>query len=91
MIDKDIILAFINGPGASLAFMWAVFLLFIFGVYTISREYKAEIIRKQAKEDAQRGALQNIEQTLRIMKSEQAKVAAQPARRLGEGDGDEYG
>jgi hypothetical protein len=89
MIDKDIILAFINGPGASLAFMWAVFLLFIFGVYTISREYKAEIIRKQAKEDAQRGALQNIEQTLRIMKSEQAKAAAQPARRLGEGD--EYG
>lgn len=84
MIDKEIILAFINGPGASLAFMWAVFLLFIFGVYAIRREFNAEKIRTQAKEDAQRGALQNIDQTLRIMKSEQAKTA----RLLGEGDGD---
>jgi CHASE3 domain sensor protein len=86
MIDKDIVLAFVNGPGASLAFMWAVFLLFLFGLYWTAREYNAATIQRQAKDDAQRGALQNIEQTLRAMKSEQ-KSEQVAARRLGEGDG----
>jgi type II secretory pathway pseudopilin PulG len=51
--------------------MWAVFLLFILGVYMVRLEYNAQRIRREAKEDAQRGALQNIEQTLRVMRSEQ--------------------
>ena len=71
MIDKEVLLAFINGPGASLAIMWIALLGFIFAVYWIGREYRADTIRRRAKEDAQRGALQNIEQTLRVMRSEQ--------------------
>jgi uncharacterized protein (DUF58 family) len=89
MIDKDIILAFINGPGASLAFMWAVFLLFLFALYWTAREYNTARIKRQAKEEAQRDTLHNIDQTLRVMRAEQKSEQAKPARRLGEGD--DYG
>jgi hypothetical protein len=70
-MDKDIALAFINGPGVSFAAMWIALLLFVFAVYWTGREYRADRIRRQANEEAQRGALSNIEQTLRVMKSEQ--------------------
>jgi hypothetical protein len=89
MIDKDIILAFVNGPGVSLAFMWAVFLLFIFGLYVVAREYNTARIKRQAKEEAQRDTLHNIDQTLRVMRAEQKSEQAKPTRRLGEGD--DYG
>jgi hypothetical protein len=77
MIDKEIVLAFINGPGSSLAVMWISLLGFIFAVYGISREYNAREIRRQVKEDAQRGALQNIEQMLRVIRSEQDQFRKQ--------------
>jgi hypothetical protein len=77
IMDKEILLAFINGPGASLAFMWAVLLLFFFGVFAYAKTYRADDIRREAKEEAQRGALQNIEQTLRVMKHEQEQFRKQ--------------
>jgi hypothetical protein len=73
-VDKEVLLALINGPGTGLTLMVLGFFALCFGVFVVRRMAGYDAGLEQGKASAQRGALSDIHSTLQKMAYEQREM-----------------
>jgi hypothetical protein len=73
-VDKEVILALVNGPGTGLTLMALGFFALCFGVFLVKQVTGYNLGIEQGKAAAQRGALNDIHNTLKKMAFEQREM-----------------